>query len=125
LVNFAVVEVASDKGVPQVVARWGPQPTLCAAYGEDGIALARKNGRVSVVLEILGSLGFSISGQLFGIMCSFVMSIRDNLGFWIQDQFIGKICTLIISIWDEMWGLGIYDQLVGKTCILIMSIGIS
>lgn len=49
---FAVVEVASDKGMPQVVARWGRDPVACSAYGEEGFALARKSGRVSTIVRV-------------------------------------------------------------------------
>ncbi|KAG0624808.1 hypothetical protein M758_2G005500 [Ceratodon purpureus] len=44
-----VVEVASEKGVPQVVTRWGREPTLCTSFGQEGFALARKNGTVEVL----------------------------------------------------------------------------
>jgi hypothetical protein len=76
------VEVASDKGVPQVVARWGREPTSCTSFGPEGFALARKNGRVSLQSElnsVLAKERFE-NGPISELIFSRII-ILEGLGF--------------------------------------------
>uniref|UniRef100_A0A7I4AKR3 Ribosome biogenesis protein NSA1 n=1 Tax=Physcomitrium patens TaxID=3218 RepID=A0A7I4AKR3_PHYPA len=94
---FAVVEVASDKGMPQVVARWGRDPVACSAYGEEGFALARKSGRVEVLNPVNGV-------RLAEVVVPTSISERVNGN---REDASDAVCGLHLFKKNSIWGTAV------------------